>query len=152
MVRASKWRRSPWKPPRAFNENLGFGTDFHGFLKLLPPSTGPLEGLECSKRAKNLINRKITIFYIEAIPQKKFWRWKKKFVDRANFFLQNPSKKNFGEKKSRRKKVGSKSKLSNLTKSRHFFSESDFFEKHFFESEKNIFFRSWKNFGGIASM
>ena len=39
-----------------------FGTDFHGFLKLLPPSTGPLKGLESSKRAKNIRNRKTTIF------------------------------------------------------------------------------------------
>ena len=28
-----------------------------------------LEGLECSERAKNIINRKISFFYIEAIPK-----------------------------------------------------------------------------------
>ena len=33
-------------------------------------NTAPLEGLERSERAENLINRKIIIFYIEAIPQK----------------------------------------------------------------------------------
>ena len=27
------------------------------------------EGLECSKRAENLMNRKNTLFYIEAVPQ-----------------------------------------------------------------------------------
>ena len=29
-----------------------------------------MEGLECSERAKNLINRKIGILYFEAIPRK----------------------------------------------------------------------------------
>ena len=31
---------------------------------------GPLEGLECSERAENIINRKIMIFYIVAISMK----------------------------------------------------------------------------------
>ena len=42
--------------------------DFWDFLRFLGLLDGPLDGLECSERAENIINRKNIFFYIEAIP------------------------------------------------------------------------------------
>ena len=50
-------------------------------------NAAPLEGLERSERAENLINRKIRIFYIEAIPQKISQLRKKNFFLLAHFFF-----------------------------------------------------------------
>ena len=45
-----------------------------------------LEGLECSERAKNIINQKISFFYIEAIPQKFSQLRKKNVFFRVHWF------------------------------------------------------------------
>ena len=55
----------------AKNEKFG-----HFYIEAIPkffstPEIVDFEGIECSVRAENIINRKITIFYIEAISKKK---------------------------------------------------------------------------------
>jgi len=108
------------------------------------PFVASLKGLECSKRAENIITRKNIIFYIEAIPQffptsKKMGRSIEKlfFSDKKSTFFgdqnrdfQNPA-------------------IFDFEIFCRWFSK--IFEKLFFESEQ-IFFRSWKTIWGIASM
>ena len=116
----------------------------HFFGALSGHLAPPLKGLECSKRVENIINQENMIFYIEAIPQKKFPTSKKKFgsVDRKknNFFSDQKS-----TKKNRHFLV---TKIE-ICKIRQFsilkFCADDFrkFSKNFFLSRnKNYFFRS----------
>ena len=127
-------------------KTLDSGAIFMVSWNPLPPSTGPLEGLECSKRAKNLINRKITIFYIEAIPPKNS-NVEKKNCRSIEKKFQNPSKNFFGEKKFGEKKLAQNQSGRIWQKVDNFFSESDFFEKHVFESEQKKKFGAEKKFG-----
>jgi hypothetical protein len=75
-----------------------------------------LEGLGCSKRVENVINRKNTILYIEAIP--------KCFYKLKMFFFLNSEKIE--------EKIG-KSKKFQISK-----KKMDFFEKSFFSAKKNL--------------
>ena len=109
------------------------------------------EGLECSKRAENIINREITIFYIEAIPPKNCQLRKKYFC--------SDSKKSFSEIFENHRQKFSKSQIVGFWKSRFWSPKNvDFFfvefrseKKYFFSIDRpTFFFRSWKFFWGYS--
>ena len=164
-------------PPtgRAENDQNGrFGAKIQVLALLWANARADLKGLECSKRVGNTINRKITNFYIEAIP-KKFSQLRKTI-----FFFSSSKKcskffrpKNF-RKMSTPKKI---KKFRGQKKSWKLFAivgfSKDFLIKHnvfirkpllkpkntrkktghyFDQARKNIFCRSWEIFLGIASM
>ena len=111
-----------------------------------------LAGLECSECAGNLINRKITIFYIEAIPtffsqlRKKNRAQKiisKKFAKKCIFF-QKYIVRDF------------KKYIVNFQifwKTHYFFEKKNFFanifQNYFLSSKKNFFFSELRKMFGV---
>ena len=89
------------------------------------------ERLECSKRCENIINRKIIIFYIEAIPQFFFQLRKKNYRPRICFFWPKIDEQN-------RNFLVTKIEIFNIRK----FSILNFFGCFFFEA-KNFWREIW---------
>ena len=84
---------------------------FFGFFEKMLIWRSDLEELEYPEHLENLINRNITIFYVEAIPQKNSQLRKKIeiFFDRKTFRF-------FFRRKNFREKSDQKSKISDFQK------------------------------------
>ena len=108
-------------------------------------STRRKSGLRFTKLAGNTINRKIIIFYIEAMPQNIFQHRRKIFF-RAwqKYFESNLSELGVGCEPSSSHPTPSSDRLpSNIT---------NYFQKYFCHARKNIFRRCWRVVWGIASV
>ena len=97
------------------------------------------EGLECLKRAENIINREITIFYIEAIPPKKSAPKKNTFLPTWKKVFRKFSKI-IGKKFQNRKLSDLKISILVTKKCRFFFVDFWSEKNYFFSIDRPIFF------------